>query len=182
MTQNATQFKLARAVGLQFDHEDSPRVTAVTVVPTDSSDASEEVLPASCVLLATGPWSSTSTSWLPARCLPSRRFGGHRAHGVVIRPCPEAAASKPAVDATCLFMDYNGPGRACSPEVYPRPDGTVYMCGLSDNEVSLCSVMPTPLKWRWSIAHLPKVSDAVLDNLHFIWVMFFLTDYYFNFF
>lgn len=146
MTQNATQFKLARAVGLQFDHEDSPRVTAVTVVPTDSSDASEEVLPASCVLLATGPWSSTSTSWLPARCLPSRRFGGHRAHGVVIRPCPEAAASKPAVDATCLFMDYNGPGRACSPEVYPRPDGTVYMCGLSDNEVSLCSVMPTPLK------------------------------------
>ncbi|VDP84609.1 unnamed protein product [Echinostoma caproni] len=134
LSQNATNFKLARAVGLEFDHNDPPQVTGVRIVPVDEPDAKEKILPASCVLLATGPWSGTSTGWLPPRCLPSRRFRGHRAHGVVIRPCAEAAASKPVVGATCLFMDYHGPGRACSPEVYPRPDGTVYMCGLSDDE------------------------------------------------
>ncbi|THD18335.1 FAD dependent oxidoreductase [Fasciola hepatica] len=164
LTQNATQLKLARAVGLEFDHKDPPRVTGVTVVPTHTTETVEEVLPATCVLLATGPWSNTSTSWLPARCLPSRRFGGHRAHGVVVRPCAEAAASKPPVDATCLFMDYRGPGRTCSPEVYPRPDGTVYMCGLSDSEPVPASA-PEVVVDSWRCDRLREVIASVSPTL-----------------
>jgi len=76
------------------------------------------VLPADAVLIALGPWSGQATAWLPQ--LPA--VGGQKAHSVVLRP-KEAAVLQQAV-----FSSYkDAEGKVREPEVYPRPDGSVYV-------------------------------------------------------
>jgi len=54
---------------------------------------------------------------------------GSRAHSIVIQP------SKP-VTPHAIFLDYKTrAGVTSDPEIYPRPDGQVYVCGMSDDEV-----------------------------------------------
>src|SRR4029079_6081676 len=39
------------------------------------------------------------------------------------------------VPAHALFMDYRtADGRHLEPEIFPRPDGTVYICGMRDHQ------------------------------------------------
>jgi len=71
------------------------------------------------VVLAMGPW----TGRLAGLGLP--RIHGLKGYSVTL-----AARDVPA-DA--LFMDYRlADGRALEPEIIPRPDGTVYVCGMAD--------------------------------------------------
>jgi hypothetical protein len=54
-----------------------------------------------------------------AACLPP----GQKYHSVVLRP------QRPVSD-TCVFTAFRtAGGRSIEPEVYPRPDGSVYVCG-----------------------------------------------------
>jgi glycine/D-amino acid oxidase-like deaminating enzyme len=55
-----------------------------------------------------------------------------RIHGLKGYSVTLAAADVPA---HALFMDYRlADGRALEPEVIPRPDGTVYVCGMADRQ------------------------------------------------
>ncbi|KAK9904744.1 hypothetical protein WJX75_001711 [Coccomyxa subellipsoidea] len=82
-----------------------------------------KTLPAKSVVIAMGPWSGDATRWIPG--LP--RIGGQKAHSILVRP------SRP-VGADCLFAQVvTSSGERKEPEVYPRPDGTVYVCGESDD-------------------------------------------------
>ena len=78
------------------------------------------VLPADIVVLTMGPWTHQACDWL--RIPPIR---GGRAHSIMMRP-------KNDVTAHALFTDFSVDGMRESPEIYPRPDGTVYACGFSD--------------------------------------------------
>ncbi len=72
------------------------------------------------VVIAMGPWSVLACRWLP---LPA--VHGLKGHSIVVRP--EAPLSRHA-----LFVDLEeADGESHAPEVFPRPDGTVYVCGLS---------------------------------------------------
>ena len=51
---------------------------------------------------------------------------GQLAHSVVIRA---AEASESGLPADCLFTDFDGD----DPELYCRPDGTAYVCGMSED-------------------------------------------------
>ncbi|MEW5305948.1 MAG: hypothetical protein WDW36_008457 [Sanguina aurantia] len=82
-------------------------------------------VPATCVVLALGPWSNDSASWGGADSarplLPT--IGATKYHSISLRP---------AVPVTnhMIFTDYRfRSGRSVDPELYPRPDGTVYCCG-----------------------------------------------------
>lgn len=92
--------------------DDSSRVTGVVV------DGAE--LACDTVVIALGPWSAYAARWLP---LPM--VHGLKGHSLVFedpRPRP----------AEALFVDCEGPdGEVDQPEVFPRPDGTTYVCGLS---------------------------------------------------
>jgi glycine/D-amino acid oxidase-like deaminating enzyme len=78
-----------------------------------------ETLAGDAVALAMGPW----TGRLGGLGLP--RIHGLKGYSVTL-----AARDVPA-DA--LFMDYRtADGRALEPEIIPRPDGTVYVCGMAD--------------------------------------------------
>jgi glycine/D-amino acid oxidase-like deaminating enzyme len=78
-----------------------------------------EALEADAVVLALGPW----TTHVAGRLLP--RVRGLKGDSVTL-----AAADVPA---HALFVDYRtADGRALEPEIVPRPDGEVYVCGMAD--------------------------------------------------
>ena len=72
------------------------------------------------VVIAMGPWSVLASEWLP---LPP--IYGLKGHSLIFR-------SRQPVSPHALFVEYEAEdGTAHSPEVFPRPDGTTYVCGLS---------------------------------------------------
>jgi glycine/D-amino acid oxidase-like deaminating enzyme len=80
-----------------------------------------QMITADKVVIAMGPWSTLAAQWLP---LPP--VLGLKGHSITLRP------AKP-LPAHALFVDYQTErGERLSPEVYPRADGDVYLCGLSD--------------------------------------------------
>jgi glycine/D-amino acid oxidase-like deaminating enzyme len=77
-------------------------------------------LEADAVVIAMGPWSLLACRWLP---LPM--VFGLKGHSVVVR-------SGETVSPHALFVEYEAEdGAVHAPEVFPRPDGTTYVCGLS---------------------------------------------------
>jgi len=79
-----------------------------------------EAVHADAVVLAMGPWTGRAAGRL---ALP--RIEGLKGYSVTL-----AAADVPA---HALFMDYRmAGGRALEPEIIPRPDGEVYVCGMAD--------------------------------------------------
>lgn len=82
-----------------------------------------EVIPADAVVIAMGPWSSKAAEWFKIPKIETQR-----AHSILLR------TEKP-VSAHAMFLEHNLKGGITkSHEVYPRPDGDVYTCGMSDNE------------------------------------------------
>lgn len=81
------------------------------------------MLQADVVVVALGPWSSRLP--LVSSLL---HISGLKAHSIVLRP-PEPDAISPHA----LFLSYQPTtgGQTLDPEVYPRPTGEVYICGLS---------------------------------------------------
>jgi glycine/D-amino acid oxidase-like deaminating enzyme len=77
-------------------------------------------LEADAVVLAMGPWTGRAAAGLR---LP--RVTGLKGYSVSL--------DAPGVPAHALFVDYRGAdGRRFEPEVFPRPDGEVYVCGMAD--------------------------------------------------
>ena len=78
---------------------------------------------ADAAVIALGPWSALASQWLP---LPM--VYGLKGNSVVFRPDGE-------VPAHAVFAEVElGGGGSLAPEIYPRPDGTVYVCGLSSEQ------------------------------------------------
>jgi glycine/D-amino acid oxidase-like deaminating enzyme len=81
---------------------------------------SGETIGADAVVLAMGPWTSRV-----AKGLRVPRVRGLKGYSVTL-----VGADVPA---HALFVDYRtGDGRALEPEIFPRPDGDVYVCGMAD--------------------------------------------------
>ena len=78
---------------------------------------------ADAVVIAMGPWSMAACRWLP---LPA--VYGLKGNSVVYQ-----SGSKISADA--LFVELTtADGAAHTPEVFPRADGTTYVCGLSSQQ------------------------------------------------
>ena len=75
------------------------------------------------VVIAMGPWSAIARRWLPVPDV-----FGLKGHSLVLHP------SNP-VPAEALFAEIETEeGLNDTPELFPRPDGTVYLCGLSSQD------------------------------------------------
>lgn len=81
-----------------------------------------ESIPADVVVVAMGPWSAQAAAWFKVPAIDADPY-----HSIVMRPAAP-------VTAHALFTDVNWhqDRHSQSPEVYPRPDGTVYICGPSE--------------------------------------------------
>lgn len=81
------------------------------------------VMPTDAVVIAMGPWTNAVSRWLP---LPP--VDGLKGFSITLAPATP-------VPAQALFVDYvDGGGARLSPEIFTRPDGEVYLCGLSDDQ------------------------------------------------
>ena len=82
-----------------------------------------EAVEADAVAIAMGPWSMLARRWLP---LPA--VYGLKGNSVVFE-------SGSAISADALFVELTtAHGEVHTPEVFPRADGTTYMCGLSSQQ------------------------------------------------
>jgi glycine/D-amino acid oxidase-like deaminating enzyme len=84
-----------------------------------------DLIEADAVVIAMGPWSALAAEWVP---LPM--VYGLKGHSVILRN--PGLISPHALFLECEAAD----GSLDTPEVFPRPDGTTYVCGLS-SEASL---------------------------------------------
>ncbi|PAA59628.1 hypothetical protein BOX15_Mlig003772g1, partial [Macrostomum lignano] len=115
-----SEVRIATVTGLQWSSEPDPatgqfRVSHVLV------SGGQPPIACSTVVLAMGPWTDAGLAWLSQ---PTGQVRGYRAHSLVVQPAEP-------VSPHALFTQMDA-GRA-SPEFYPRPDGTVYVCGLGDD-------------------------------------------------
>jgi len=85
-------------------------------------------LEATYVILALGPWTQRALDWIsaPLTC----RISGVKVHSILFR----LTSSFPEVVPQVVFAQYlGGTGPLREPEIYPRPDGTIYCCGDLDS-------------------------------------------------
>jgi glycine/D-amino acid oxidase-like deaminating enzyme len=76
--------------------------------------------PADAVIIAMGPWSVLAAQWL---AMPA--VYGLKGHSIIFRP-------KATLPAEAIFAEFEDrDGEVYSPEIVPRADGTLYICGLS---------------------------------------------------
>lgn len=106
------ELRIGRVTGLE---------TAAGLVTGVMADG--ETLPlgnGDAVVIAMGPWSIMAASWLR---LPA--VFGLKGHSIVFD-------TGPAIPAEAAFLEYReASGEVQGPELFPRPDGTTYVCAIS---------------------------------------------------
>ena len=101
-----------------------------------------EALEGDAVVIAMGPWSVLAAQWLS---LPP--VFGLKGHSVVF-------ATGTAIPSEALFLEYaEDTGSILSPEIFPRADGTTYVCAIS-------SESPLPIE-----PDLVVPDDGAIDRL-----------------
>lgn len=82
-----------------------------------------EIVEGDAVVIAMGPWSILATRWLP---LPA--VHGYKGHSLIFR-------TGDAIPAEALFLEYQeSSGEVLTPELFPRADGTTWVCAISSTE------------------------------------------------
>jgi glycine/D-amino acid oxidase-like deaminating enzyme len=118
MLQAAIALGAQLRMGCVTDVVRDPRRTKAVGVKVDGV-----VLEADAVVIAMGPWSMTACRWLS---LPA--VYGLKGNSVVYQ-------SADTISADALFVELTTTdGTAHTPEVFPRADGTTYVCGLSSQQ------------------------------------------------
>ena len=91
---------------------------------------------ADVVVIAMGPWSLLAAAWLP---LPA--VYGLKGHSLIFETGQD-------VPGEALFLDCReATGEVQAPELFPRPDGTTYVCGISSDSllpIDPAAVVPDP--------------------------------------
>ncbi|XP_050208288.1 putative oxidoreductase C1F5.03c [Mercurialis annua] len=108
------------------------------------------------VVLALGPWSGKFETLRDLF-----RVYGLKAHSVVIEP-----KERDVITAHALFLSYYGSqgGKPMDPEVYPRPSGEVYVCGMS-SDVEVLENPEEIVGDPESIRVLKRVAESVSSHL-----------------
>lgn len=102
-----------RATGIGLDAAES----AVAMVRVEDQE-----IAADAVVIAMGPWSMAACRWLP---LPP--VFGLKGNSVLFR-------NEVEISPDALFVELGAGGTVQTPEVFPRDDGTTYVCGLSSQQ------------------------------------------------
>lgn len=157
----------ARVTGINASKgSGSPAVESVTY---KNKAGEEEILDATHVVLAAGPWTT--------RLLPSAHISGLRAHSVTIRP------TRP-ISAYCLFTSIDLPpnfsrtnetkrkqkahSQTVTPEIYARPNNEIYACGEGDTHVPLpettADVVTEDARCQDIVDYVGAISDELRDG------------------
>jgi glycine/D-amino acid oxidase-like deaminating enzyme len=109
---NGAEIRIGRVTGLNTNGD---RVTGVAV-----DGATIALDPDDAVVIAMGPWSILASQWLR---LPA--VFGLKGHSLVFD-------TGSAIPAEAAFLEYReASSEVLGPELFPRPDGTTYVCAIS---------------------------------------------------
>ncbi|XP_076821918.1 uncharacterized protein LOC143468523 [Clavelina lepadiformis] len=114
--------------------------------------SSGDTLECDAAVLTMGPWTGIAADW--ASGLPS--IYGQKAHSITIKPYKE-------IPAEAIFTEFG----EYSPEIYPRPDGEVYICGMAENRKP-SSALPPPqsvVPTEGSCQKIKEMSNSVSSFL-----------------
>lgn len=141
-TQEHVSVVLGTCTGIETDQgsqRGTRKVTGVKYTPRAASNKEEEeeaekdtyveeaILPADAVVISAGPWSCAAEDWFQGAVqLPME---GIKSTSIVWKKPQEVEN----VDATALFCGEDDRFQTHL-EVYPRPDGTIYLCGIGGSE------------------------------------------------
>jgi glycine/D-amino acid oxidase-like deaminating enzyme len=99
-------------------------------------DVEGDVIEGDAVIIAMGPWSTLATRWLSIPAV-----YGLKGHSIVFETGSD-------VPPEALFLEYpDRAGQMLTPEVFPRADGTTYVCAISSDTplpVDPTQVVPDP--------------------------------------
>jgi len=113
-------------VGFEYNGQDSYQITGVKL-------GSGEVISCDCAVIAMGAWSASLNAWFkydfPKGENIELPITGSRAHSVVFK-LPEGQEN--TITAHALFAKILLDGSVKEIEVYPRPNGQVFVCGEGD--------------------------------------------------
>ncbi|CAO3621318.1 unnamed protein product [Cunninghamella echinulata] len=184
--QSTGKVELLTGVGVQqllYHDNNSDATTSKMVVKGVLLDNGDTIL-ADKVVLCMGPWSSTfllnpqvveekeeknvpmsSRSKQKQKYLP---IDTARAHSIVV----QVPRTSP-IGAQALFTAILDQSQLYEPEVYPRSDGTVYICSATDETIPLppsadqVTIDPTAIQLlkRLSIKLSPHIINSVQDNV-----------------
>ena len=150
ISEDGAKVRLGRVTGLALN----PGGTRATGVRVDD----DVDLAADAVVLAMGPWSMSAGRWLP---LPP--VYGLKGNSVLFQ-------TGEAVSADALFVEVATAGGMQTPEVFPRPDGTTYVCGLSSQQAlpdDPVEVVPDPGAQEHGVDWLgQEILGTKLDAAH----------------
>jgi len=116
-----------------IESEDGDGVKVVTGVKYQNAEEEEMILQADDVVVAAGPWACQAEQWFEGAVqLPME---GVKSTSIVWKPPvdEDGNAKFDAVDATALFCGEDD-RFGTHLEVYPRPDGTIYICGIGGSD------------------------------------------------
>ena len=112
--------RAAQARGAELRHGNVSGVVRRQSAAIAGVEVDGEIVEGDAVVIAMGPWSILSAEWLP---LPA--VYGLKGHSLVFE-----TGTKISADA--LFLEYREPSGAIqAPELFPRADGTTYVCAIS---------------------------------------------------
>jgi glycine/D-amino acid oxidase-like deaminating enzyme len=118
----AAMMRAAEAGGAELR---AGRVTGVALQGDRATGVAVDgaIVAADAVVVALGPWSLLACRWLP---LPA--VFALKGHSLVFDTCNR-------VPGEALFLEYREKsGTVLTPELFPRSDGTTYVCGISGEE------------------------------------------------
>lgn len=117
------QVTLGEVTGVVFDASDTTTITGVQYVDRHTKEV--KVLQADAVIISAGPWSCIAEDWFDNSI--SLPMEGVKSTSIVWKKGDDD------VDATALFCGED-PRFGTHLEVYPRPDGTIYICGIGGSD------------------------------------------------
>jgi len=126
---NGAKLKIGVVIGV--DEDENHKISHVNL-----DDGSH--LDADIVVIAMGAWASRAADLFPL-CKNAFQVTGSRAHSIVLE------ANVPPEAIFVHHVDQHG--KFHEPEIYPRPDGTVYVCGNGDDAIlpeDPASIIPNP--------------------------------------
>jgi glycine/D-amino acid oxidase-like deaminating enzyme len=119
---------IGTCVGVETDQGSERASRKITAVCYTQQDDEQVSIPADAVVVSAGPWSCAAEDWFPAAQL-DLPMEGIKSTSIVWQKPQEMES----VDATALFCGEDD-RFGTHLEVYPRPDGTIYLCGIGGSD------------------------------------------------
>jgi len=156
-----------KVIGVTMCTDDPKRVSSVTII--DLEHGKKEYIHCGSFIICTGAWSSLVNSWFTSDIIPSLNMQGIKSTSLTYT---YGNFENPGISSEVMERVKKNPGvlfcsddrNGCHLEVYPRPNGDIYICGCGGSpyldEDDIKDLMPKDVK--------PRLDKAKFAHLGFL--------------